>query len=227
MVCSMSGSPVIHYLLEFAHTHVHWVSDTIQPSLSPPALSLSQHQGLFQWVGSLQQMSKVLQLQHQFCQCIFRVDLLWDWLAWCPCCPSDSRVFSRTTVQKHQFFSTQPRLWSNSHIRTWLLEKPQLWLYVPFVGKVMSLLLKILSRFVIAFLPRSKRHLTLWLQSQSSAILEPKKIKSATVLIFFPSTCQDVMWLDAMPQHRSQDDRVEGCACIFSCKNIKIGYPLV
>ena len=49
-----------------------------------------------------------------------------------------SRVFSRTTVQKHQFFSTQPRLWSNSHICTWLLEKSQLWLYGPFVGKVMS-----------------------------------------------------------------------------------------
>ena len=40
-----------------------------------------------------------------------------------------SRVFSSATVQKHQFFSTQPSLWSSSHIRTWLLEKPQLWLY--------------------------------------------------------------------------------------------------
>ena len=42
-----------------------------------------------------------------------------------------SRVFSNTTVQKHQFFGSQPSLWSNSHIRTWLLEKPQLWLYWP------------------------------------------------------------------------------------------------
>ena len=57
MDCSMPGFPVSHYLLEFAPTHVHWVSDAIQPSHpllppSPPALSLSQHQGLFQWVGS-------------------------------------------------------------------------------------------------------------------------------------------------------------------------------
>ena len=55
--CSMPGFPVLHYLLVFAQTHVHWVGDAIQPShplLSPlpPALNLSQHQGLFQWVGS-------------------------------------------------------------------------------------------------------------------------------------------------------------------------------
>ena len=57
MDCSTSGVPVFHYLLEFAQTHVHWVSDTIQAShplstSSPPAFNLSQHQGLFQWVGS-------------------------------------------------------------------------------------------------------------------------------------------------------------------------------
>ena len=46
-----------------------------------------------------------------------------------------SRVFSRTTVQKHQFFSTQPTLWSSSHIHTWLLEKPYLWLYGPLLAK--------------------------------------------------------------------------------------------
>ena len=63
MDCSMPGFPVLHYLLELAQTHVHWVSDAIQPShpLSPPsplALSLSQHQGLFQWVSSLHQVPK-------------------------------------------------------------------------------------------------------------------------------------------------------------------------
>ena len=46
-----------------------------------------------------------------------------------------SRVFSSTTVQKHRFFSTQPSLWSSSHIHTWLLEKPQLWLYRPLLAK--------------------------------------------------------------------------------------------
>ena len=65
MECSMLGSPVLHYIPEFAQTHVHWVGDAIQPSHPllpppPPAFSLSQHQGLFQWVGSLHQVAKVL-----------------------------------------------------------------------------------------------------------------------------------------------------------------------
>ena len=68
-----------------------------------------------------------------------------------------STVFSSTTVWKHQFFSSQTSLESNSYICTWLLEKPYLWLYIRiFVSKVMSLLLNTLSRFVIAFLPRSR-----------------------------------------------------------------------
>ena len=65
---SAPGFPVLHYSPEFAQTHVHWVSDTIQPSHSlsppsPPALNLFQHQGLFQWVGSWHQVAKVLELQ--------------------------------------------------------------------------------------------------------------------------------------------------------------------
>ena len=67
-----------------------------------------------------------------------------------------------------------------------------------FVGKVMSLLFNILSRFVIAFLPRSKCLLNSWLQSLSSVILEPKKRKSVTVSIVSPSICHEVMALDAM-----------------------------
>ena len=67
-----------------------------------------------------------------------------------------------------------------------------------FVGKVMSLLFNILSRFVIAFLPRSKRLLISWLQSPSAVILEPPKIKSVTVSIVSPSICYDVMGPDTM-----------------------------
>ena len=67
-----------------------------------------------------------------------------------------STVFSSTTIQKHQFFSAQPSLWSNSHIHTWLLEKLWLLLYGPFDNKVVSLLFNMLSRCVITFLPRSK-----------------------------------------------------------------------
>ena len=67
-----------------------------------------------------------------------------------------------------------------------------------FVGKVMSLLFSMLSRFVIAFLPRSKCLLISWLQSPSAVLLEPRKIKSVTVSIVSPSICHEVMGPDAM-----------------------------
>ena len=82
-----------------------------------------------------------------------------------------SRVFSNTTVKKHQFFGAQLSSQSNCHIYTWPLEKPYLWL-----GKVMYLLFTVLSRLVISFLSRSKHLLISWLQSPSEVILEPKKI---------------------------------------------------
>ena len=66
-----------------------------------------------------------------------------------------------------------------------------------FIGKVMSLLFNMLSRFVTAFLPRDKHLLISWLQSSSTENLEPKKIKSVTVSTAFPSICQGVMGLDA------------------------------
>ena len=65
-------------------------------------------------------------------------------------------------------------------------------------GKVMSLLFNMLSRLVIAFLPRSKRLLVSWLQSPSAGILEPKKIKSLTASIVYPSICHEMMGLDAV-----------------------------
>ena len=67
-----------------------------------------------------------------------------------------------------------------------------------FVGKGMSLLFNMLSRLVIAFLPRNKQVLISWLQSPSAVILEPKKIKSVTVYIVSPSICREVMGSDAM-----------------------------
>ena len=95
-----------------------------------------------------------------------------------------SRVFN-TTVQKHQFFSAQLSSQSNSHIHTWPLEKALI--RQTFVGKVMSLLFNMLSRLVITFLPRSKCLLISWLQSPSSVILEPPKIKSDSVSAVSPS----------------------------------------
>ena len=67
-----------------------------------------------------------------------------------------------------------------------------------FVSKVMSLLFNMLSRFVIAFLPRSKHLLISWLEKQPTVILESKKIKSVTVSTFYPSICHVVTGLDAM-----------------------------
>ena len=103
MDCSMPGLPVHHQLPEFTQTHVHWVSDAIQPSHSlsspfPPALNLSQHQGLFKWVSSSHQVAKVLefQLQHQSFQWIFRTDFLQDWLVGSSCSPRDSQESSPT-----------------------------------------------------------------------------------------------------------------------------------
>ena len=91
----------------------------ILSSPSPPAFNLSQHESLFQGVSSLHQVARVLKhlLQHQSFQWIFRTG--WIALQF----KRLSRVFSNTTVQKHQFVSAQLSLCSNSHIHTWLLEK--------------------------------------------------------------------------------------------------------
>ena len=114
MNCSTPGLPVHHQLLESTQTHVHWVSDAIQPSHpllspSPPAPNPSQHQSLFKWVSSSHQVTKVLefQLQHQSLQWTPRTDLL-ECTAWVSLQSKGcSRVFSNTTVQKHQFFYAQ------------------------------------------------------------------------------------------------------------------------
>ena len=97
---STPGFLVLHDLLVFAQTHVCWVNDAIILSShslsppSPPALNLSQHQGLFQWVGSLHQVTKDLELQHQSLQWLFRVAFFSDWLVWSSCCPRDSQESS-------------------------------------------------------------------------------------------------------------------------------------
>ena len=82
-------------LSEIAQIHVHWTDDAIQSSCSPSspspsAFNLLQHQDLFPWVGSLHQVAKVLELQHQSFQWIFKVDFLYIWLLWSPCSPRDS-----------------------------------------------------------------------------------------------------------------------------------------
>ena len=121
--------PVHQQLLEFTQTHVYWMGNAIQPSHplsppSPPALNLSQHQGVFKWVSSSHQVSKVLELQLQHPMNIQG----WSHLELTGLISLQSkglsRVFSNTTVQRYQFFSSQFSLWFNSYIHTWLLKKP-------------------------------------------------------------------------------------------------------
>ena len=122
---SMPGLPVHHQYPEFTQTHVQWVGDAIQPSHpllppSPPA-PIPPSISLFQWVNSSHEVAKVLELA----LASFLPKNTQDWS------PSEctgwiflqskglSRVFSNTTVQKHQFFSAQPSSQSNSHIHTY------------------------------------------------------------------------------------------------------------
>ena len=129
---STPGLPVPHHLPEFAQVHIHWVGDVIQlsPSLppsSPFAFNLSQHWGLFQWVSSSHQVTQSIGASAS--ASVFPMNIQ-SWLPWglTGLIPLQSkglsRVFFNITVQKHQFFSIQPSLWSNSHICMWLLERP-------------------------------------------------------------------------------------------------------
>ena len=189
--CSTPGFPVFHHLCEFAQTHVHWVDDAMQPShpLSPSyppfALSLSQHQGLFRWVGCLLQVAKVfeLQCQHQSFQWIpglisFRI----DWF--------DLLAVQGTLKRLLQYNSSKTSiLWCSAFFMVQLSH--------PYMttGKTIALTIRTFSAkwclcFFICclslsqFLPRSKHLLTSWGQSPSAVILEPTKMKSVTVSNF-------------------------------------------
>ena len=164
MDCSMPGLPVYHQLPEFIQTHVLQVSDAIQPSHplsspSPPTFNLSQHQGLFQAVSSSNQVAKVLefQIQHQSFQWINIQDwFLLGWTGWISLQSKGlSGVFSNSSkasiLQCSAFFTVQL---SHPDMTTRKAIALTRW---TFVGKVMFVLFNMLSRLVIAFLPRSKR----------------------------------------------------------------------
>ena len=129
MNCSTPGFPVLHRLLEFTHTHVHWVSDAIQPShlylpllllpsIFPSIKVISMSWLLAPSAQSIGASASVLPMNTQG----------WSPLGWTGLVSllskGLSRVSSSITVQKHQFFSIRPSLLPRSHIHTWLLEKP-------------------------------------------------------------------------------------------------------
>ena len=177
--CSMSGFSVLHHLLELAQIHVHWVSDAIQrshPLLLPSSLAfnLSQHQGLFQWVSSSHQVAKLLELklQHHSFRWIFRVYFLYNWLVGSPCSPKDSQE-SSPAPQFESINSLALRfLYSPTLTSIYYYWKNHSFKLMDLVGKMMSLHFNTLSRFFIAFLPRSKCLLISWLQSPSTVIWE-------------------------------------------------------
>ena len=153
MNCSTPGLPVHHHLPEFTQTHVHWVCDAIQPSrpllLLPQSLPASESfpmSQLFAWGGQrivVSALASVLPMNTQDWSPL-------EWTGWISLQSKGfSRVFSNTTVQKHQFFGAQLSSQSNPHIHTWPLEKTIAFTRWTFVGKVMSLLFNMLSRLPI------------------------------------------------------------------------------
>ena len=187
---------VLHYLLEFAQTHVHWVNDAIQPTISSSVAFFSSCPRSFSASESFV-MSQLFTSGDQNIGASASASVLAvNIQGWFLCCPRDSQESSPA----QQFKSVSSSVLS-------LLYGPALtiihdyWKNYSFdysnLSKVMSLLFNTLSRFVIAFLPRSKCLLISWLPSLSAVILEPKKIKSATISICFP-VCHEVMGLEAM-----------------------------
>ena len=171
MDCSMPGFPVHHQLLELAQTHVHQVGDAIQPSHplsspSPPAFNLSQNRVFSNESALCIRWPKHWSFSFYISPSNEYLGLISFIIAGLISLQSKglSRVFSNTTVQKHQFFGAQLSLWFNSHVHNMTTGKTialTMWI---FVSKVLSLLFNTLSKLVTAFLPRNKYLLISWLQ---------------------------------------------------------------
>ena len=161
---STPGLPVHHQLSEFTQTHIHQVSDAIQPSHtlsspSPPAPNPSPHQSLLQCVSSLHKVAKVLEFQpyHHYFQRNPRAGIFQNALVGCPCSPRDSQEPSPTPQFKSIIssvlsFLQSPTLTSiHDHWKNRSLDWTEL------CWQIMYLLFNMLSSLVITFLPRNKR----------------------------------------------------------------------
>ena len=201
---STPGLPVHHQLLESTQTHVHRVGDAIQPSHplsspSPPALNLSSIRVFSSDSALCIRWPKYWSFSFRISPCneypglvSFRMDWL-DLLA--------VQGTLKSLLQHHS--SKASILWCSAlfivqHSHPYMTTGKTIALTTwTFVDNVMSLLFNMLSRLVIACLPRSKSLLISWLQSPSAVILEPRKIKSATVSTVAPSICHEMMELHA------------------------------
>ena len=190
---------------EFAQVHVHWVSDAIQQSFplspsSPPALNLSQHQSLFQWVALHIRWPKYWSFCFSISPSNEYSGLISSRIDWFDLLAVQG--IRRSLLQHHNskasilsfsaFFMVQL---SHLYMTTGKTIALTRW---TFVGKVMSLPFNMVSRLAIVFLPRSKCLLISWLQSPSAVILEPKKVKSVNVSTVSVSICYEVIRQDAM-----------------------------
>ena len=201
MNCSISGLSVHHQLLESPQTYVHWVGDAILcrpllllPSIFPSIRVFSDESALrINWPKYWSFSFNISPSNEHPGLISFRM----DW--------SDLLAVQGTLKSLLQHHSSKASILLCSAFFIVQLSHP----YVTtgktialtrqtFVGKVMSLPFNMLSRLVITFLPRSKRLLIPWLLSPSAVILEPRKIKSATVSTVSPSICHEVMGLGAM-----------------------------
>ena len=163
MDCSMPGFPVLHHLPELAETHVHWVGDG-HPTISSFVIPFSSCLQSFPALGSFPMILPVPSSSQSIGASASESILPMNIQDWFPLgftglislhSEELPRVFN-TIIQKHQFLGIQPSWWSNSHIHTWLLEKTIALSRRTFVSKLMSLLFNMLSRMIIAFLPRSR-----------------------------------------------------------------------
>ena len=197
--------PVSHYLLEFVQVHVHWIGDAIQPSHPLPPLLL-----LPSVFPSIRVFSNELALHTRwpkYWSFSFRISssneysvlisFKADWF--------DLHAVQGTLKSLLQHLNSKASVLQCSAFFMVQLSRPYMTIRKTivltrwtFVGKVVSLLFHMLSRFVIAFLPRSKCLLISWLQSPSAVILEPKKVKSVTAYTFSLSICHEAMGLDAV-----------------------------
>ena len=194
----MEWDLILHYLPEFAQFPVSWTSDAnhhilcchllLLPSVFPSIRVFSSELALCIKWPKYWNFSFSISPSNEYSGLIsFRIDWF-DLLAWES--KGLSRVFSITTFWKHQFFGAQPMVQlSHPYMTTGKTIALTMW---TFIGKVMSLLLSTLFRFLVAFLPRSRHLLLSWLQSLSTMILEPKKIKSVTTSNTLATWCKEL-----------------------------------
>ena len=197
--------PVHHQLPEFTQTHVHSLGDAIQPSHllsspSPPAPNPSHNQGLsnesalrIRWPKYWSFSFSISPSSEHPGPISFRMDWLHLLAVQGPLKSLLQNHSSKASIlRRSAFFTVQllhPYMTTGKNIA---LTRRTL------VGKVMSLLLNMLSRLVITLLPRSKRLLISWLQSPSAVLLEPRKVKSDIVSTVSPSIPHEVLGPDAM-----------------------------